>query len=423
MANLRELKVTGPLVRGSFRAMRFMSRFLAGARPYPSDLRGIRHFLFLEYTSALGSNVHASPMFEALKRAVPDAVTMVACTRMGFDVFRHNPFIDFLAETPKPSTQIIQAIASLRKHLRMTGFVPEIVITSHGNNPRGVALLSLAAGAAIRYGHTFAPELYDFVLRYDRERCLIDNQLNVIQGLGYPGLDLEPLVAFGPDDLEHAQGLLDPLETGNDIPRVAFITQTSPTQRKSWPDDRFVSVANHLADAHRACAVFVGTANEVQGIEAIRRNIQSRSVSLAGKTTISQLAAVLSLCDYAVTLDTGNMHIGRSVGLPMVILAPAWQPVIEWLPLGRDRYRIFKGADIPKAPPDYVMDEMGSDEVIAALDDLFVRYPASSKSREQRIARSLASVSPQSRHTLAKLKRGGKIRTGNAASTGKQTIG
>ena len=128
--------------------------------------------------------------------------------------------------------------------------------------------------------------------------------------------------------------------------------------------------------------------------------MQGDSISLAGQTTISQLAAVLSLCDFAVSLDTGNMHIGRSVGLPMIILAPAWQPVIEWLPLGLDQYRIFKGEDIPQAPLDYVMDEMGVKEVVSALDDLFVRYPASQQSRQGRVDRGMTRVRPQSRRRL-----------------------
>ncbi|HEY1984437.1 MAG TPA: glycosyltransferase family 9 protein [Terracidiphilus sp.] len=381
--------------------LRFLERGIRGkALTNVHDLNRLRHFLFLEYGTALGSNVHASPLYEALKCAVPDAVTMVACSRMAFEVLQNNPFIDYLVETRRPTENTGAAIRCLRGHLKDTGFVPEVIITSKGNEQRSIALLSLFLGKATRMGYTGAPEFYDVLLQPDREESLIDNNLRVVERLGYPSIAVEPRVSFSLEDLQKARGLLDRASWNDATPRVVFITQTSPTQRKSWPRGRFVSVINHTLNVHGARAIFVGTASESENIESIRADVQGESINLAGQTTIPHLAALLSLCDYAVSLDTGNMHIARSVGLPMVILAPAWQPAIEWLPLGFDQYRIFKGADIPHATPNYVMDEIGVDEVIAALDDLFERYPSSQQSRGERVARGMAHVSTQSRRRL-----------------------
>ena len=393
--------ISARIIRGGFHALRFFERGATGkVSTRLDDLRRLRHFLFLEYGTALGSNIHASPLYEALKRAVPGAVTMVACSRMAFEVLRHNPFIDYLVETRRPTENVREAIRSLRAYLRATDFSPEIIITSKGNEQRSIALLSYFVGPAIRLGYTEAPELYDVLLRPDREQSLIANNLRVVERLGYQKEAAEPRVSFGPEDLEKANRLLDQGGGDDGRPRVVFITQTSPTQRKSWPRERFVSVVSHALKVLGAKAIFVGTANESREIDLIRAGARGDSVNLAGQTTITQLAALLSLCDYAVSLDTGNMHIGRSVGLPMVILAPAWQPVIEWLPLGFDEYRIFKGEDIPQATPDYVINEIGVDEVVASLDDLFARYPVSRQGREDRIARSLAHVSPESRRPL-----------------------
>ena len=60
----------------------------------------------------------------------------------------------------------------------------------------------------------------------------------------------------------------------------------------------------------------------------------------------------------------------------MVIVAPAWSPPTEWLPLGNPRYRILKNADLPNCPPDYVIDEVSVAEVTAALDELAAKFPA-----------------------------------------------
>jgi ADP-heptose:LPS heptosyltransferase len=91
------------------------------------------------------------------------------------------------------------------------------------------------------------------------------------------------------------------------------------------------------------------------------------------------MAALLSLCDVGLTLDTGTLHVGRTVGLPMAILAPAWSPPLEWLPLNNPRYRILKNADMVVCPPDYVIDEVSVDEVTGALRGLLQEFPPGSR--------------------------------------------
>jgi hypothetical protein len=67
----------------------------------------------------------------------------------------------------------------------------------------------------------------------------------------------------------------------------------------------------------------------------------------------------------------------------MVIVAPAWSPPIEWLPVGDARYRILKNLDMPAAPEGYIIDEVSIDEVITALDELITHYPRQSAREHQ----------------------------------------
>ena len=151
--------------------------------------------------------------------------------------------------------------------------------------------------------------------------------------------------------------------------------KTSITQRKSWPADRFVAAAKWLSERYNAQIVFVGTQSEREAIDAIRTPIEATTWNVAGHTNLQQLAALLSLCDVGLTLDTGTLHVGRAVALPMVVIAPAWSPPIEWLPLDNPRYIILKNLDLPSAPPNYVIDEISVDEVTSSLDQLLQRFP------------------------------------------------
>jgi ADP-heptose:LPS heptosyltransferase len=160
---------------------------------------------------------------------------------------------------------------------------------------------------------------------------------------------------------------------------AAFVTQTSVTQRKSWRKERFQAAAEFLIERYGAHIVFLGTESEAAAIEDLRKGIPYATGSFAGETNLLQMAALLSLCDVGLTLDTGTMHVGRTVGLPMAIIAPAWSPPLEWLPLNDPRYRILKNAEMEVCPPDYVIDEVSVDEVTEALHELLAEFPPGSR--------------------------------------------
>jgi ADP-heptose:LPS heptosyltransferase len=372
-------------------AARWIERLVRGRLlDTPQALQSARCFLFFQYETALGSNIHATPVYEALKLALPDAKTVVACGRLGFEVLKHNPFVDHLIQTPDPYTHLYHAARFLRTYLNEQQLVPDAIVTNSSNIRRSISLLALLTAKALRVGYTLAPRLYHFTLERDASISLIANNLRLIGLMGHEDEHVEPRVAYTSANLVEAEHWLEQDGTGNNAPRIVFVTQTSPTQRKSWPADRFVAVANHSISRYGANLIFVGTASEASAIESIRSQIRGKTLSLAGQTSIPSLAALLSSSDLAVTLDTGNMHIARSVGLPMTVLAPAWDPGIEWLPWGFDQFRIFKGDNISFAPPGYQILEVDVAEVLESMDELLTRYPASATARRQRVDRSIS---------------------------------
>jgi ADP-heptose:LPS heptosyltransferase len=351
----------------AFSAAAAVERIMRPASREP--LADVTNFLLLQHPTALGTAVHATPMVPALRAAVPGCRIAVAASGLALEVFRNNSGVDWLIETPSPLKDLGGAMRSWRRQNPFAGS-PFAALTTTGNERTRVGLAALASGASARIGFTEVPEIYRVALRLDPSRSLIDNNLRIVEALGYPFQHFEPQTFFGDAELAWARSMLaeNGLRTGQML--AVFVTQTSVTQRKSWRPERFQAAARHLMDRHGAHVVFVGTAPEVAAIEALRAGLGENTSSVAGRTSLSQLSALVSLCRVGLTLDTGTMHLGRTVGLPMVIVAPAWSPVIEWLPVGDPRYRILKNADMQVCPPDYVIDEVSVDEVTAALDDL-----------------------------------------------------
>ena len=345
--------------------------FIPGAKP---SLHACRNFLLLQYATALGTTVHATPLVRALKEARPDANISVAANSLALPLYAFHPAVDSVVATPSPLTDLREAISILRDANLFAG-EPFVAITTLGNERTRVALALAMSGPVVRVGFTEAPELYQATLRLDPRRSVIENNLRIAQLFGYSPRHFEPEVHFREEDLQWAKDALQKSGVRGGQMVVAFVTQTSVTQRKGWRAKRFQAAARHMIERYGAHVIFVGTESESVAIETIRAGLCNATSTFAGKTTLLQLTALLSLCRVGLTLDTGILHLGRAIGLPMAIIAPAWSPPLEWLPLGDPRYRILKNSDMPFAPQSYIIDEVSAEEAIAALDELVAEFP------------------------------------------------
>ncbi|WP_419806749.1 glycosyltransferase family 9 protein [Terriglobus sp.] len=326
------------------------------------------NFFLPQYQSALGTVVHATPVVEAIKRTLPQARLIVASNGLPAQVWQGNPHLERLLDTPSPLNDPVGAIRAVR-NAKLFGGEPYITLLTTGNERTKITLAALLAGRSQRIGFAVHGALLHQHLRFDPALSQIANNLRLIEAADITSAAAWPTEPRLYPSQQHsfAQQVLGNLH----FPRIALATQTSATQRKSWPQQRWVELAHTLRDRHTAELIFIGAAAEAEAIDAIRTQIRFPTTSIAGKTTIQQLAAVLQGCDLGIMLDTGPLHVARGVGLPAVIIAPAWSPVHEWLPVDNPRYRILKNADFPPpVPEDYVIAEVGVAEVLAATEDL-----------------------------------------------------
>lgn len=334
--------------------------------------------------------MHLTPVFEAIKRSRPEVEIVVATRGVGLQTLRHNPFIDHLIETPDALAHTLQAASVLRDQLRRRGLQPQCVLTGASDQRSRIALLGLLSSTGWRGGFTLLPSVYQRALEYDPTQSLLGNNLRLAGLLGCATTHREPSVFFCAQDSAKAQSLRASIAKDNQ-PLAVLVTQNSGGQATGWAIERFVEVIRFLQREGLAIA-YVGTAAEAERISDLRRAADDVGVSIAGKTSVSGLAAFMAASDYAISLDTGTMHVGRGAGVPMVVLGPSWQKPLEWLPLGFDHVTILRGEDRGSAPPGYQLDEISARNVIDAMADLIRRFPASLAARDARLARGLSTV-------------------------------
>jgi ADP-heptose:LPS heptosyltransferase len=363
-------------------SLRTAERLLRGGAS-SGALDTVDEFLVLFYDRALGTAVHATPVFEALRRARPNARITVASSGIALEAIRNNPFIDRIVETPDPYVHTLAAARAVRRAFRPGKTF--CVFTTSGSSRGRIAMLALLAGKALRIGFTLAPELYDTSLSPACDDSQIARNLRGLQLLGIETQALEPRIFFTAADLRKARSLLNGEAQGTAL----LVACTSGGQPKNWPEDRLIAVAQHLIGRYGLRVLLPGTQEDVASLTQLAERIGPGAQVVAGKTTIAQLAALCAVADIAVTLDTGTLHVARTQTLPMVIIAPAWQPPEEWLPLDRPWARILIGPWFPVTPPGYAIQEVSVDAAIAAADHLLSAYPPSSDACEARVDRSL----------------------------------
>jgi ADP-heptose:LPS heptosyltransferase len=373
------------LARTLLAVERVLRREVAAVEP-----EKVKQVLVLEYMLPLGTCVHLTPFFEALKLCRPDVAITVATRGMGLQVLRYSPYIDRLIGTPDPLKDLKAAVLSLRGSLRRLRLEPDCLFTGASDQRTRIALMGMFGSGGWRGGYSLKPALYQRPLEYDRNISLIANNLKLAGLLGCEVEHVEPRVFFSQSDAEVARGLVKEVNPEG-RPLVTMVTQNSGGQATGWHTDRLVRVIRHAAELGFA-VVYVGTSSDAAAIEAIRAAAGGIGVSVAGRTNVTELAALLAMSDAMVTLDTGTMHVGRAVKTPMVMLGPSWQRPIEWLPLSVANVRILRGVDRDTVPENYRLDEISAESVIGALDDLMRTYPTSAEARMDRVEQSLSSI-------------------------------
>ena len=350
----------------------------------------VHQVLILEYQRPLGCCVHLTPLFETLKRCRPDMKVILAGHGLPIEINRYSPFIDALIATPDPSTDLPAATRSLRGQLRRRTLIPDCILTGASDQRTRIALLGFLSSKGWRGGFTIKSNLYHRPLQYDASLSLIQNNLRLAKLVGCSNAATHVRVPFGHDELAVAKDLIAQSNSMN-RPLVVMVTQNSGGQSTGWHTDRWSAVVQ-AADALGCAVVYVGTNADQPAIAAIMEAVGGIGVSIAGKTSVTQLAAVLALSDLMVTLDTGTMHVGRAASVPMVVLGPSWQKPLEWLPLNVENVRILRGIDRDDVPAGYRLDEITADSVVDSMNELLAKYPASPHQREMRVSFSLSEV-------------------------------
>ncbi len=129
-----------------------------------------------------------------------------------------------------------------------------------------------------------------------------------------------------------------------DRPLVALCPGSTNSRAKRWPAERFAQVADKFIDEAGASLILVGSAGEAEVAREVSSLMRNRPEILAGRTTLAEAVAVLSLVDLLITNDTGPAHIAAALNRPTLVIFGPTDPVTT--------RPYSKTAEIIRRPPD-----------------------------------------------------------------------
>ena len=260
-----------------------------------------------------------TPLLRALREKFPASEIDVLCSRLAVEILELAPGIArrFALRYRNLPYALSLEKRKLVRELRARGYDFAVLLE------RAERYRLLLERAGIREIRSFRET------PFDRRAHAIVNNLRAA-GFEDGGFSLDMEVFLSDTDRKQAAELLGDAPG----PRVGIHVGYGPRGKKrnqserlkGWSSDNFTEVSAGLL-GRGTSLVFTGSREDRGDVEAIVARLPEAGtvVSLAGRTSMRALAAVIEKLDVLVSVDSGPAHLAAAMGTPLVVL---WGPAI-----------------------------------------------------------------------------------------------
>jgi len=272
----------------------------------------------------LGDIVQAAPMLQALKKQSPDASITMLVNKKFSEICTLMPWVDETLELDfsRAGQDIVGECACIESAyeylkdfyglLKLKQFSRIINITPHYI---GIFSALLAEGEnqltqlfsdwslyyvnVTRHWNTFPYHMADLYKK--------------IAGVSHETSTAKLQVAAATE--RWAEQFLSDQGVPKGMPLIGFHTGAS-TKEKKWPSGYFIELGKKIINTLNAKIILFGKG----ALEDISCHFGANCINAQGRTTISQLAALLQKTALLITNDTGPMHIAAACGTKIISL-------------------------------------------------------------------------------------------------------
>ncbi|MBN1223382.1 MAG: lipopolysaccharide heptosyltransferase II [Candidatus Aminicenantes bacterium] len=267
----------------------------------------------------IGDAVMSLPVLDCLHENLPDGEIWVAATPWVRDVFASLPYLGGTVCLPEGNG--LRNLRLSAKTIEEHRFDIGVLLT----NSFASALLFYLAKIPERWG--YAKDGRHLLLTkgiteklHEKSSHQLHSYLTLVSKLGMETPPVRLNYPLAPHDKERAREFLVSSNVDTSKPIVILSPGASYGPAKRWPTQNFGRLAVLLQDKIGAEILIVGSQQDGELGESIAAGMNKKPVLLAGKTSLNQLAGIVSHAALFVSNDSGLMHLANALHRPVIAI-------------------------------------------------------------------------------------------------------
>jgi heptosyltransferase I len=273
--------------------------------------------------SAIGDVIHALPVSYAIKETFPEAHLTWVVEPPAYGILQDNPYIDeilvFEKKKFKSFSGFIQNIGPLRARLQSRSYDAALDLQGLFKS----AAIVWLSKAPLRLGTCNMRECSDRISRpvagMHAEGHIVERYLDVARAMGCRVDNVRFPVAISERERELAGRILHQGGVNPDMP-YAVLAVGANWPNKRWPVESYARLTDWLYNRKLIPVLIGGGVVDERLAAEIVSAAEIPPVSLVGKTSLKQLAAVIQGARFTLGGDTGPVHLSAGLGMQTIML-------------------------------------------------------------------------------------------------------
>ena len=291
--------------------------------------------IIIRGTNWVGDAVMTIPAMRGLRKIFPDAHISLHTRSWAQGIFQDAEFVDeILPFTTEKSA--FQTIIKQSKIWRENRFDLAVLFTNSFES----ALLAKLGKAKNRFG--YSKEGRSFLLtdsvkipEWKNEKHEVFYYLNLIAEIEQKFfgkktiLENKPRFELKVSDKRKSRARKFLEENKVDLSKkiFAFVAGSTNSRAKRWQTESFARLNDKIQSELNANVILIGSKEESEVSEEILELSKFKPVNITGKTNLAEATAILSVCDFTVSNDTGPAHISAALGTKTLVIFGPTNPL------------------------------------------------------------------------------------------------
>ena len=302
-------------------------------------IKDIRNILLIQLGD-IGDVVWATPTFRAVKKSYPMANVSILLRESFGSLLEADPHIHRIFEVKQYKGNFLDKAKKQIEFIRDLRKERFDLVFDLRSDDRG-AFMAFLSGAPVRasivyhyipwrnklFTHLADPSPVDKTVSSAAEQSL-----RVVREFGVDSQDDVPKLWVSEKIHNRVKQLFD--KEGINDNCIITLNPFSRWRYKEYGYDKWVEIIDWLWEEYEIATVIVGAIEEKEQSEYMVQRCCGRVFNLAGKTTLGELAGVLSHSCLHLGVDSAAPHIAAAVSIPTItIYGPSdWR---DWAPKGK----------------------------------------------------------------------------------------